>query len=228
MADRRNSSPSPRGRNTLSNQISSIGAKINRALSGDRLGRFDADRESLASKVVSDGANANERSVSRGRQGFSSSGRGGIGNIHQNASTSPVGGLGDVVRGRDRGPDPDRVISTGRGGIGNIRTPIAEQISSDAASSKSVPLSNAPTELSFSFQTLTTPTTRILVHAPEGPRWCLQGEVVPEIFGPRPKTVLMPNDGGETLVYDAGIVNILRTKRYRTDLGNAFSFPILY
>ncbi|ESK91997.1 hypothetical protein Moror_10363 [Moniliophthora roreri MCA 2997] len=207
MADRRNSSPSPRGRNTLSNQISSIGAKINRALSGDRLGRFDADRESLASTVVSDGANANERSVSRGRQGFSSSGRGGIGNIHQNASTSPVGGLGDVVRGRDRGPDPDRVISTGRGGIGNIRTPIAEQISSDAASSKSVPLSNAPTLSNSDDANNSYSRSRS-----RGP----------------PLTVLMPNDGGETLVYDAGIVNILRTKRYRTDLGNAFSFPILY
>ncbi|KAL0578231.1 hypothetical protein V5O48_003768 [Marasmius crinis-equi] len=144
--ERRNSSPSPRpsasrnNSNSFSNQISLIGAKINRAFSGDRLGR-DSDSVTSASTAVADGANA--RSVSRGRQSFSSSGRGGLGNIHENGS-----GYDDstVVRGRDRArvatvnpSPPERAFSTGRGGVGNIRAPVAEPVLSDAASSKSVP-----------------------------------------------------------------------------------------
>ncbi|KAF9262277.1 hypothetical protein L218DRAFT_1000778 [Marasmius fiardii PR-910] len=138
---RRNSSPSPRP-NSFASQISSIGAKINRALSGDRLGR-DSDSVNTASTVVDEGANA--RSVSRGRQGFSSSGRGGLGNIHENGA-----GYDDpVVRGRERErvttapvPQPDRAFSIGRGGFGNIRAPSVEKVTSDAASSKSVPTSS--------------------------------------------------------------------------------------
>ncbi|KAJ8081742.1 hypothetical protein PM082_007588 [Marasmius tenuissimus] len=140
---RRDSSPSsrPNPSRSLSGQISQLGARINRALSGDRLGR-DSDSMTSASTVVTEDANA--RSVSRGRTGFSSYGRGGLGNIHENGAGYDES---NVVRGRDRArvgsvdplPPPERAFSTGRGGVGNIRAPSVDSVTSDAASSKSVP-----------------------------------------------------------------------------------------
>ncbi|KAI0777531.1 hypothetical protein BD413DRAFT_181579 [Trametes elegans] len=68
-----------------------------------------------------------DRSVSRGREAFSS-GRGGIGNMHRpsvdTASPSrPVTGEPlSPVRGREATVDPERAKSTGRGGMGNIRS----------------------------------------------------------------------------------------------------------
>ncbi|KAM5534744.1 hypothetical protein V8D89_011608 [Ganoderma adspersum] len=67
------------------------------------------------------------RSVSRGREAFSS-GRGGIGNIRRpslEAASPPRGAGGEPlspVRGREARVDPDRAQSTGRGGMGNIRS----------------------------------------------------------------------------------------------------------
>ncbi|KAI8986828.1 hypothetical protein BD414DRAFT_44366 [Trametes punicea] len=65
------------------------------------------------------------RSVSRGREAFSS-GRGGIGNIHRPADAASPIRTGDEplspVRGREATVDPERVKSTGRGGMGNIRS----------------------------------------------------------------------------------------------------------
>jgi hypothetical protein len=76
------------------------------------------------------------RSVSRGREAFHSSGRGGIGNIrHSSASRDarPVDGPDDFSPTRGREPAVNLplggVISTGRGGAGNMRSP-----SRDAAS----------------------------------------------------------------------------------------------
>jgi len=68
-----------------------------------------------------------ERSVSRGREAFST-GRGGIGNIRQPSSTPSTGsecGPDDfsVTRGRELISNPKEVFSTGRGGAGNIRSP---------------------------------------------------------------------------------------------------------
>ncbi|KAF8126150.1 hypothetical protein EV363DRAFT_595678 [Boletus edulis] len=68
------------------------------------------------------------RSLSRGRDTFKSSGRGGAGNI-RNASLSrderPTDGPDDFSHTRGREPviHPDRVYSVGRGGAGNIRSP---------------------------------------------------------------------------------------------------------
>ncbi|KAF8649306.1 hypothetical protein AX16_005885 [Volvariella volvacea WC 439] len=67
------------------------------------------------------------RSQSRGRDGFTSSGRGGLGNIRQTSvsRTRPDSGPDDFSssRGREHAVDPTRVYSTGRGGAGNIRSP---------------------------------------------------------------------------------------------------------
>ncbi|KAI0701608.1 hypothetical protein C8Q76DRAFT_234960 [Earliella scabrosa] len=65
------------------------------------------------------------RSVSRGREAFSS-GRGGIGNIRRPSidAASPSRAAGEAlspVRGRETAVDPER-RTTGRGGMGNIRS----------------------------------------------------------------------------------------------------------
>ncbi|KAF9054961.1 hypothetical protein BDZ89DRAFT_1124768 [Hymenopellis radicata] len=69
-----------------------------------------------------------ERSVSRGREGMQSSGRGGLGNIRPTSlSRTREDGPDDFssTRGREPIPDvePQHVYSTGRGGAGNIRSP---------------------------------------------------------------------------------------------------------
>ncbi|KAJ3732842.1 hypothetical protein DFJ43DRAFT_1071648 [Lentinula guzmanii] len=66
-----------------------------------------------------------ERSRSRGRD-MTSSGRGGLGNIHHAVDpTIHESGPDDysVTRGREPAVNPDKVVSTGRGGAGNIRSP---------------------------------------------------------------------------------------------------------
>ncbi|KAG2029958.1 hypothetical protein BDR03DRAFT_1017703 [Suillus americanus] len=71
------------------------------------------------------------RSVSRGRDSFLSSGRGGMGNIRRSSISSdirPVDGPdgSDSIRGREQAVNPDRLFSVGRGGAGNMRTPSLE------------------------------------------------------------------------------------------------------
>jgi len=66
--------------------------------------------------------------VSRGRDAFQSSGRGGVGNIRQpsrSRDARPADGPDDFspTRGREPAIHPDRVYSVGRGGAGNIRSP---------------------------------------------------------------------------------------------------------
>ncbi|KAI0826972.1 hypothetical protein BC628DRAFT_185707 [Trametes gibbosa] len=67
------------------------------------------------------------RSVSRGRDAFSS-GRGGVGNMHRPSvdAASPSRPTTEEpmspVRGREAAADPERAKSTGRGGVGNIRS----------------------------------------------------------------------------------------------------------
>ncbi|KAJ3726773.1 hypothetical protein F5878DRAFT_629360 [Lentinula raphanica] len=145
--DRQNSSSSQEKR-SLSEQLSSIGARINRALSTGR-GRSterparEFDNESLASTtmtmVSAEGAIA-ERSVSRGRQGpRHSSGRGGIGNIVSSSVPEDVAveHSSSPIRGRETArpsglPTGTPFSSSGRGGVGNIRAPSQEQFDSDA------------------------------------------------------------------------------------------------
>ncbi|KAI0635037.1 hypothetical protein C8Q77DRAFT_671096 [Trametes polyzona] len=67
-----------------------------------------------------------DRSVSRGREAFSS-GRGGIGNIHRpsvdtRSPSRPGAEPMSPVRGREATVDPERAQTTGRGGMGNIRS----------------------------------------------------------------------------------------------------------
>ncbi|KAI0708123.1 hypothetical protein C8T65DRAFT_214603 [Cerioporus squamosus] len=74
----------------------------------------------------SDTSSTDRRSVSRGREAFSS-GRGGIGNIRRpsidTASPSrPAAEPLSPVRGREATVDPERARTTGRGGMGNIRS----------------------------------------------------------------------------------------------------------
>ncbi|KAF9041692.1 hypothetical protein BJ165DRAFT_1349769 [Panaeolus papilionaceus] len=72
---------------------------------------------------------APERSTSRGRDAFHSSGRGGIGNIRQASQSRdarPDSGPDDfsVTRGREPVANQSApLFSTGRGGAGNIRSP---------------------------------------------------------------------------------------------------------
>ncbi|KAI5825433.1 hypothetical protein K523DRAFT_313427 [Schizophyllum commune Tattone D] len=69
---------------------------------------------------------SNERSASRGHE-FTSSGRGGLGNIHRASEDVPVyDGPDDFSATRGREPIPahaKEVFSTGRGGAGNMRSP---------------------------------------------------------------------------------------------------------
>ncbi|KAH7921659.1 hypothetical protein BV22DRAFT_1107076 [Leucogyrophana mollusca] len=72
--------------------------------------------------------NSDNRSVSRGRDAFHSSGRGGVGNIRRSSQSRdprPVDGPDDFspARGREPAVNPERVFSVGRGGAGNIRSP---------------------------------------------------------------------------------------------------------
>jgi len=69
-----------------------------------------------------------DRSSSRGREGFHSSGRGGLGNIRQSSGSrdrTTVDGPDDFseTRGREPVVDFNTTHSTGRGGAGNIRSP---------------------------------------------------------------------------------------------------------
>lgn len=79
---------------------------------------------------MADTINDETRSVSRGRDSFHSSGRGGIGNIRRSSMSSdtrPFDNPEDSVANRGREPvvHPDRMhmFSVGRGGAGNIRSP---------------------------------------------------------------------------------------------------------
>ncbi|KAJ3882822.1 hypothetical protein F5051DRAFT_393134 [Lentinula edodes] len=144
-ADRRtasSSSSSPtQEKRSLSEQISFIGARINRALSRGRSEERparDFDNDSLVSSsatVVSVEGAIGERSVSRGREGLRrSSGRGGIGNIVASVpedavveqSVSPIRGR-DISRPSEVPTGIPFAGSTGRGGAGNIRAPSQEQ-----------------------------------------------------------------------------------------------------
>lgn len=71
-----------------------------------------------------------ERSQSRGRDAFASTGRGGVGNIRQTSVTraeaTPSSPAVELIRGRELGnalPATSKPYSTGRGGAGNIRSP---------------------------------------------------------------------------------------------------------
>ncbi|KAG7096707.1 hypothetical protein E1B28_004121 [Marasmius oreades] len=71
-----------------------------------------------------------ERSISRGREAYRSTGRGGAGNIHPASQDDnrPIGGPDDFspTRGRELTVHHDTLYSTGRGGAGNIRSPSRE------------------------------------------------------------------------------------------------------
>jgi len=72
--------------------------------------------------------NYGDRSQSRGREGYTSTGIGGLGNIRRTSLSReyrPDSGPDDFsnTRGRETAVDPSRVHSTGRGGAGNIRSP---------------------------------------------------------------------------------------------------------
>jgi hypothetical protein len=88
------------------------------------------DEKSLSASTLIDGGSVTARSVSRGRDSFHSSGRGGIGNIRPSPSRDaprPADGPDDfsVTRGRETTPNHavGIVYSTGRGGAGNMRSP---------------------------------------------------------------------------------------------------------
>ncbi|KAF7341575.1 hypothetical protein MSAN_02054500 [Mycena sanguinolenta] len=138
MSNRQQTSVSTSPRRTFSDKISAVGAKVARALSSDT-GRdangYSAETESMTSTVVE----ANDRSTSRGRTNFHSSGRGGAGNIHRDPAPAPASSNNAAdfpwPRGRERAPvsrlpptqntstsPPAKTMihSTGRGGSGNF------------------------------------------------------------------------------------------------------------
>ncbi|SJK99129.1 uncharacterized protein ARMOST_02416 [Armillaria ostoyae] len=102
--------------------MSALGAKINRALSGESNKNRPGDRESFASTLV------DQPSVPpNGRKPLASFGRGGLGNIRPQPSPSIPQSPPDEseLRGRDRTVNPNiqhqKLFSTGRGGAGNFR-----------------------------------------------------------------------------------------------------------
>jgi len=119
-------SPSPT-RRSFSGRLSAIGAKINRTLTGESettVRDNDSDTYSVASTIDKSKV---DRSLSRGREVYSS-GRGGAGNIRQSSASRgrPEDGPDDFSRSRGREPAPaesPRSFSIGRGGVGNIRSP---------------------------------------------------------------------------------------------------------
>ncbi|KAH0584752.1 hypothetical protein J132_01535 [Termitomyces sp. J132] len=119
MMERTSRSPSRR----VSFGLQALGAKLSRTLSRDR-GNDDKDADSRSISTVE----SKDRSQSRGRDVFQSSGRGGAGNIRR-ASISrearPADGPDDfsITRGREPVPAIHAIFSTGRGGAGNIRSP---------------------------------------------------------------------------------------------------------
>ncbi|KAI0077598.1 hypothetical protein K474DRAFT_1595764 [Panus rudis PR-1116 ss-1] len=93
------------------------------------------------SNPLTDPQPAKERSVSRGRDHFHSSGRGGAGNIRRSSQSkgpaSPVinGREPEVApppRGRDVTVEPEKSQAVGRGGIGNIRSTSRARAASQA------------------------------------------------------------------------------------------------
>lgn len=86
------------------------------------------DRKGYYSSHMADTPNSDNRSLSRGRDVFQSSGRGGAGNIRRTSLSReprPFDGPDDIsqTRGREPAVHPDRVYSVGRGGAGNMRSP---------------------------------------------------------------------------------------------------------
>ncbi|KAG2143529.1 uncharacterized protein EDB93DRAFT_1088117 [Suillus bovinus] len=76
---------------------------------------------------MADSISNESRSVSRGRDSFQSSGRGGMGNIRRSSISSdprPVDSSDESgsIRGREQAVHPDRMVSVGRGGAGNMRS----------------------------------------------------------------------------------------------------------
>ncbi|KAH8990850.1 hypothetical protein EDB92DRAFT_2088373 [Lactarius akahatsu] len=92
-----------------------------------------------------------ERSLSRGRVGLQSSGRGGTGNIRApSLDVDRVSGPDDFSDTRGRDPVPtrylqvDEVTSTGRGGAGNIRSPSRDASRPESINSGSSPARSEP------------------------------------------------------------------------------------
>ncbi|KAK0490136.1 hypothetical protein EDD18DRAFT_1187022 [Armillaria luteobubalina] len=116
--------------------MSALGAKINRALSGESNKKRPGDRESLASTLV-DQPNV----PTNGRKPLASFGRGGLGNIRPQPSPPLPQSPPDEseLRGRDRTINPNiqhqKLFSTGRGGAGNFRA--AKQSKSSEGESRS-------------------------------------------------------------------------------------------
>ncbi|KIJ63878.1 hypothetical protein HYDPIDRAFT_112855 [Hydnomerulius pinastri MD-312] len=138
-------------RRSFSQQMSAIGAKLSRALSTDE------DRvsttETLVNSTSSNSFNSENRSLSRGREAFHSSGRGGIGNIRRSSQSRdprPIDGPDDFspTRGREPAVNPERVFSVGRGGAGNIRSP-SRDVGRDQPQTNSIISENALVEAEY-------------------------------------------------------------------------------
>jgi len=93
-----------------------------------KLSRSTSRQRDSKSSLFVDLGNTSERSLSRGRDAYLSSGRGGVGNIRQASQSRdarPGTGPDDISPNRGREPHVrlgDQVHSTGRGGAGNIRS----------------------------------------------------------------------------------------------------------
>ncbi|KAJ7597156.1 hypothetical protein C8J56DRAFT_919356 [Mycena floridula] len=127
-ASEQNKSRSPSSKRSL---ISTLGDKLTRAMSADRQTpqRVESDNISVVSVTSNTStvvANGPERSVSRGREGFHSSGRGGAGNFVRSSVSPDLNGQSastfhpSPTRGNEPQPVPSKVF--GRGGAGNVRS----------------------------------------------------------------------------------------------------------
>ena len=134
-AARSPSRDSARSGRSFSRQISAIGARISDAMSHSRersISRQHDDETSSTTASTLHERPGPDRSVSRGRDAYYPSGRGGAGNIRPSPSREPRESTDtaddislNVTRGRE--PTPNHAVgvlySTGRGGVGNIRSP---------------------------------------------------------------------------------------------------------
>lgn len=151
MLNERRHSPSPSPSRSLGSRISAIGARLTRRLSNADSQQYGSEEQDSISPILArTRTDTTERSISRGREGFTSTGRGGIGNIRptsQSRDARPETGPDDFspIRGRELA-DPSQVFSTGRGGAGNLRSPSRDPAVVDFAEQELIKQYSASTE----------------------------------------------------------------------------------
>ncbi|PSR87348.1 hypothetical protein PHLCEN_2v5165 [Hermanssonia centrifuga] len=180
MPSMERSPSSSSGRNSLSplsKRVSYLGAKFERVFGGGG-GTSDkvSDDESVAGTesdniTLADALEEKRNSISRGREAFKSTGRGGVGNIHASPNVaSPDPEDYSPSRGREvEEVEEDRAKSSGRGGVGNIRSRsrarAASIIPEGHPQTASIVLENAATKAAYEKLVIDDATNATFVHS---------------------------------------------------------------